>query len=133
MLLSNKGIFMLKKLLILLLVSTPIYAQQTPIVCDIEIEFNSTGVGIDADVYEKIMKRITETPSVTEKHIENLGREGERTLCLTVKPQELDTVYEELKSLIPEKSHNTWTRIKSRTGAEFKTGKEEGLVRYPWQ
>lgn len=123
---------MIKKLLVLLLISMPAYAQ-TPLVCDIEIEFNSTSVGIDADVYAKIMKRITETPSVTEKHIENLGREGERTLCLSVKPEELDTVYEDLKSLIPEKSHNTWTRIKSRTGAEFKTGKEEGLVRYPWQ
>ena len=124
---------MFRLLIALLLISSPAFAVEIPLTCDIEIEFNSEGSGIDPAVYSNIMDRINATPAITETYIGNLGHEGERTLCLTVKPDELGVVYEDLKSYIPEESLRTWTRIKSRTGAEFKTAPVKGLSRYDWQ
>ncbi len=124
---------MLRFLTLLFFFSTPAFAQSVPLTCDIEIEFNSTGSGIDASVYQRIMARIIETPAVTEKYITNIGREGDRTLCLKVQEDQLGAVYEDLKAQIPEESHHTWTHIKSRDGREFKTREAEGLVRYDWQ
>ncbi|PZP55972.1 MAG: hypothetical protein DI586_05220 [Micavibrio aeruginosavorus] len=124
---------MLRLLTLLLLLPVSALAQDIPLTCDIEIEFNSTGSGIDASVYQKIMDRVIATPAITEKYVTNIGREGERTLCLKVEEGQLGEVYDDLKSQIPAESHHTWTYIKSRDGREFKTKEAEGLVRYRWQ
>ena len=123
---------MFRTLLALLLISTPALAD-TPLTCDIELNFGSTGVGIDAKVYENIMRKVNETPSITERHIENLGQQGERTLCLKVTPADINTVYADLKTLIPEEGNKTWTEIKSKNGQQFKTRQTPGLVRTPWK
>lgn len=114
----------------LFLMSNPAFAE-TPLICDIEIEFNSEGSGIDASVYSKVMDRIIETPAITEKHAENVGAGGERTLCLKVEENQIDVVYDDLKTLIPEESKTTWTRITSRTGRGFKTQPLSVFTRNP--
>lgn len=112
---------MLKIVFLLLILSSPALAAEEKLTCDIEVEFNSDTSGIDANTYTKIMERIVATPTITEKHVENVGASGERTLCLRVQPDKLDIVYKDLRTLVPEESQETWTRISSRDGQEFKT------------
>ena len=111
---------MFKIFLVLLLVSTPAFAEPN-LSCDIKIQFGSYTSGIDAKTYQAVMDKIVATPAVTEKHVEHLEDQGERTLCLLVKPEELDTTYKSLKVLIPAEDKLTWTKITSRTGDEFMT------------
>lgn len=109
---------MFRLILLLSLLTAPAFAE-TPLPCDIRIDFATDTTGIDAPTYTKIMQKIIDTPSITEKHAENLGKSGERTLCLSVKEEELDTVYNDLKSLIPPEIKNFKTTITSKNGQSF--------------
>ncbi len=124
---------MLRIILLFLLFSNPALAEEIPLTCDIEIEFGSIGTGIDSKTYQGIMDRIIDTPDITEMYVTNLGREGERTLCLKVQEEKLDQVYDDLAAQIPAESLKTWTHLRSKNGREFKTRQSEGLVRYDWQ
>lgn len=109
---------MFRLILLLSLLASPALAE-TPLSCDIRIDFATDTTGIDAHTYTKIMQKIIDTPAITEKHAENLGRSGERTLCLAVKQEELDTVYNDLKSLIPLEIKDYKTTITSKNGQSF--------------
>lgn len=105
----------------ILIFSRPVSAQ-APLPCDIRVDFGSFTSTIHAPSYEKIMDKVLVTPSVTEKHIENLGPNGERTLCLKMENEaSIAPLYKNLKSLVPAKSKSGWVRVTTRQGDEFMT------------
>ena len=109
---------MFRTILLLCLIAFPA-AAETPLACDIRIDFQTDTTGIDAPTYAKIMQKVLDTPAITEKHVDNLGKSGERTLCLAVAQEELDNVYEDLKSLIPAEIKNYKTTITAKNGKSF--------------
>jgi hypothetical protein len=123
---------MLKKILCLLLLTTPAFAgtapvpneenpfNQVPRECDIQMEFRTFSSGIDSKLYELVMKTIVATPAITEKHLTDLNKLGERVLCLRVKPEDETDVYIALLNMIPESSTLGWEKITRRSGESYK-------------
>lgn len=132
---------MLKKILLLILLSTPVFAADDPVelppasapstrACDIRVEFGSYSTGIDAKVYQDVMKRIVANKDITEKHVENLSRTGERALCLIVPDEtKIADTYEDLKATMPFESKFNWERITTRTGLRYATAKSHEFIR----
>lgn len=113
---------MLKRFLTLaLLIPLPALAQTQP-VCDLSAEFSSFTTTIDAMAYESIMEKILASPDVMEKHVENLGPNGERTLCVNlVNEAAIRPLYQSLKPLVPAKSKTGWVSLSTRLGDQYKT------------
>lgn len=113
---------MLKRFLaIALLTPLPALAQTIPS-CDLSAEFGSFTSTIDARAYEAIMEKILAAPGVTEKHVENLGPNGERTLCVTLAGESaISSLYQTLKPLVPAKSKTGWVSLSTRLGDQYKT------------
>ena len=113
---------MLKKILLLsCFLSFPAFAQ-SPVACDLSVEFGSFSSTIDATSYESIMEKILAAPAVSEKHIENLGPNGERLLCVHMAHEAaIRPLYEELKPLVPPKSKTGWVKLSNRLGDHVQT------------
>lgn len=123
-----KGIFLLS--LAALFSLSPLAMAQSPLSCDIRADFGSFTATIDAPAYEKILAQALATPSITEKHIENIGPNGERTLCLMTQDEaDIQPVYDDLKKLVPLKSKTGWVRLSTRLGDQVMTRKISSWTR----
>lgn len=89
--------------------------------CDITVSFGSYAMGIDHKALDKINAYAKASKDVTQIKLVPWGREGEKNLCLKVKPEKLESVYQQIKSMIPEESKAAWTEIRQKGKKPFRT------------
>jgi|GEM_PF-6239374 len=120
-----KKIMILTVFLSLLGVPTTLAMAETPpptnASCDITLSFGSYAMGIDHEVKAKITAYVEKSKDITGHRLTPWGREGEKNLCLSVKPETFEKVYKDLKAMIPEKSAKAWTEIRAKGKPNFRT------------
>ena len=85
--------------------------------CDVEVSFGSFGQGVDTALREQVLAVTTANPDVTRSTEDRWGREGETTLCLTVKDAaSADRLYGSIAALLPSTSTRAPTTVRHRDG-----------------
>ncbi|MDP1737690.1 MAG: hypothetical protein Q8L23_09640 [Caulobacter sp.] len=85
-----------------LAVLTPAAAGASAPACDVSIQFGSYAMGIDGRAFDKVERYVTRHPRlVTSSSVTALGREGERTVCLTTPTRRATTtVFRDVRGLV---------------------------------
>ena len=85
--------------------------------CDVEVSFGSFGQGVDGALREQVLAVTHGDPDVTRSTEDRWGREGETTLCLTVKDAaSTDRLYGAIAALLPSTSTRAPTTVRHRDG-----------------
>jgi hypothetical protein len=88
--------------------------------CDIRVEFGSFEIGIDSETYRAVSTMLDRDPRIAERHVEALQPMGERVLCVVTEPGAQDSVYEDLRQMIPPESREGWVAVTGRDGKTYR-------------
>lgn len=89
--------------------------------CDITVSFGSYAMGIDHQALDHINSYAKASKDIAQMKLIPWGKEGEKNLCLKVKPEKLQAVYQQIKSMIPKESKAAWIEIRQKGKKPFRT------------
>lgn len=97
----------------------PVIVDQIRADCPLTVSFGSYAMGIDSQAFSSILRTLQYDRAVTRIEQRNWGREGERTLCATIrKPAEARRVFKRVKALFPRTPRGPLT-VETRSGLNF--------------
>ncbi|HEY0014550.1 MAG TPA: hypothetical protein VGB79_17040 [Allosphingosinicella sp.] len=99
-------------------------APGAPAPCSLEIEFGSYAMGIDVRTLELVEQILARDPAVGSVTRRAWGREGEVTLCATVRrPASRDSLFDSISSIFPARPRGPLS-ITSDTGRVFRANND---------
>ena len=99
-------------------------AQAAPAACSLEIEFGSYAMGIDQRTLEAVEQILAREPAVSSVTRRAWGREGEVTLCATVRSApRRDSLFDTISSVFPARPRGPIS-ITSDTGRIFRANND---------
>ena len=88
--------------------------------CSVTVNFGSYAMGIDGPVLARVTRIVETDRRVKSATMRPWGREGERTLCIrTVGRANANHIYDRIRAVIPRRSDQAPTGIRSITGRQF--------------
>lgn len=93
-------------------------AQAAPAAaCDVEVSFGSFGQGVDVPLRDQVLAVVRADPDVASSSETPWGREGESTLCLTIKDEAAaNRLYGMIAAQLPSTSTRAPTTVRHRDG-----------------
>ncbi|HEX8192242.1 MAG TPA: hypothetical protein VF552_05025 [Allosphingosinicella sp.] len=98
--------------------------QAAPAACALEIEFGSYAMGIDRTALARVEQLLAGDGAVTSVTRRNWGREGEITLCVSVRgAADRDRLFTAVSALFPARPHGPLS-VTTDTGRVFRANND---------